>query len=120
MKKIYVSFRVSVHSMPFYNGAIDCFMQDCNAHFGYNFTVRIKRTDLDTFSIITEFSEEDFSVSPSYNNILYTIRKGRELFGGEFSIEYQRKRESMVFLADCVFEKGKCTDRYFDVIRYDD
>lgn len=120
MKKIYVSFRVSVSSMAFYNGAIDCFMQDCNAHFGYDFSVKIKRTDLDTFSIITEFSDADFSVSPSYNNILYTIKKGRELFGGEYSIEYQVKREKSWFLADCVFEKGKCTDRYFDVIRYDD
>ena len=120
MKKIYVSFRVSVHSMPFYNGAIDCFMQDCNAHFGYDFTVKIKRTDFDTFSIITEFSNDDFSIMPTYKNVLYVIRKGRELFGDEFSIEYQYKRENMVFLADCVFENGKCTDRYFDVIRYND
>lgn len=120
MKKIFLSFRVSVSSMAFFNGAIDCFMQDCNARFGYDFSVKIKRTDLDTFSIIAEFSDADFSVSPSYGNILYTIRKGRELFGGEFSIEYQHKCKNMVFLADCVFEKGKCTDRYFDVIRYDD
>lgn len=120
MKKIYVSFRISVSSMAFFNGAIDCFMQDCNAYFGYDFSIKIKRTDLDTFSIITEFSEEDFSAMPTYENILYTIRKGRELFGGEFSIEYQHKRENMVFLADCVYEKGKCTDRYFDVIRYND
>lgn len=120
MKKIYVSFRISVHSMPFYNGALDCFMQDCNAHFGYDFTAKIKRTDYDTFSIITEFSEEDFSVLPTHNNVLYVIRKGRELFGGEFSIEYQRKHKNMVFLADCVYENGKCTDRYFDTIRYDD
>ena len=120
MKKMYVSFRVSVHSMPFYNGAIDCFMQDCNAHFGYDFSVKIKRTDFDTFSIITEFSEEDFFVSPKRENILYIIRKGREYFGGEFSIEYQTKRKNSWFLADCVFENGKCTERYFDVIRYND
>lgn len=120
MKKIFVSFRVSVSSMAFYNGALDCFMQDCTAHFGYDFSVKIKRTDLDTFSIITEFSDNDFSVSPTHENILYTIRKGREYFGGEFSVEYQAKRANNWFLADCVFENGRCTDRYFDVIRYDD
>ena len=120
MKKIYVSFRVSVHSMPFYNGAIDCFMQDCNAHFGYDFSVKIKRTDFDTFSIITEFSDSDFSVSPTYENILYTIREGKRLFSKEYSIEYQVKCAHSWFLGDCVFEKSKCTSRYFDVIRYDD
>lgn len=120
MKKIFVSFRVSVHSMPFYNGAIDCFMQDCNAHFGYDFSVKIKRTDFDTFSIITEFSDEDFSVLPTYKNILYTIRKGKDLFSKEYSIEFQVRRANSWFLADCVFEKGKCTERYFDTIRYDD
>lgn len=120
MKKIFVSFRVSVSSMAFYNGALDCFMQDCTAYFGYNFSVKIKRTDLDTFSIITEFSNEDFSVLPTRENVLYTIRKGREYLGGEFSVEYQAKRKNRWFLADCVFENGRCTDRYFDVIHYED
>lgn len=120
MRKYFVSFRVSVSSMAFYNGALDCFMQDCTAHFGYDFSVKIKRTDLDTFSIITEFSDNDFSVSPTRENILYTIRKGREYFGGEFSVEYQVKRINRWFLADCVFENGRCTDRYFDVIHYND
>lgn len=120
MKKFYVSFRISVSSMAFYNGALDCFMQDCNAHFSYNFSVKIKRTDYDTFSIISEFSENDFSVLPTRDNILYTIRKGRECFGGEFSMEYQVKRKNNWFLADCVFEHGKCTERYFDIIRNND
>ena len=120
MKKIFVSFRVSVSSKAFYNGALDCFMQDCNAHFGYDFTIKIKRTDFDTFSIITEFSTEEFSVRPTYENILYTIRKGKTLFSKDFSIEYQSKRKNNWFFSDCVFEKGKCTSRYFDVIRYDD
>ena len=120
MKKIFISFRISVHSMAFYDGAINCFMQDCNAHFGYDFSVKIKRTDLDTFSIITEFSDDDFSVSPTREKILYTIREGKRLFGKEYSIEYQVKREKSWFLGDCVFENGKCTSRYFDVIRYED
>ena len=120
MKRIFVSFRVSVSSMAFYNGALDCFMQDCNAHFGYGFSIKIKRTDFDTFSIITEFSNEDFSILPTRENVLYTIRKGKEFFGGEFSVEYQAKHINRWFLSDCVFENGKCTDRYFDVIRYND
>ena len=118
MKKYFVAFRVSVYSRVFYSGAIDCFMHDCTTHFGYDFSVKIKRTDFDTFSIIAEFSENDFSVEPTHENILYTIRKGREYFGGEFSIEYQSKRQNNWFLADCVFERGKCTDRYFDIIRH--
>lgn len=118
MKKIFVSFRVSVSSKAFYDGAIDCFMQDCNAHFGYDFTVKIKRTDLDTFSIITEFSNNDFSVLPTHENILYIIRKGKEFFGGEFSVEYQATWKGAWYLADCIFENGKCTHRFFETFRY--
>lgn len=120
MKKIFISFRVPVSAMAFYNGALDCFMQDCTARFGYDFSVKIKRTDLDTISIITELSEENFFVSPTRENILYIIREGKRLFGKEYSIEYQVRRNNSWFLADCVFERGKCTSRYFDIIRYDD
>ena len=116
MKKVYVSFRVSVSSMAFYNGAIDCFMQDCNAAFGYDFNIKIKRTDFDTFSIIMEFSDFSFSVSPTHKNILYVIRKGRENFGNNFSIEYHSRKCGKTFLADCIFEKGKCTAKYFEII----
>lgn len=118
MKKYFVSFRVPVSAMAFYNGAIDCFMQDCNARFGYDFDVKIKRTDFDTFSIITEFSENDFSVEPTYNNVLYTIRKGKEFFGGNFTIEHQATWKGAWFLADCIFENGKCKHRFYETFRY--
>lgn len=119
MKKYFVSFRVNLEKVG-YNNAFAAFMQDCTIHFGYNFTAEIKRTDFDIFSIIVSFSDDDFAIPATRKNLLYTIRKGREYFGGEFSIEYQVKRPNSWFLADCVFERGKCTDRYFDVIRYDD